>query len=86
MFEIFNIPPADPIDLPLTVGPWPAILIVSAYLLFVLKVGRQFMEHRQPYDLNKILKVYNLIQIAYNGTLFILVSPVRDSIHVDGNA
>ncbi|XP_017855797.1 PREDICTED: elongation of very long chain fatty acids protein AAEL008004-like [Drosophila arizonae] len=76
MFEVFNRPPADPLELPLAVGPWPAILIVAAYLLFVLKVGRQFMEHRQPYDLNKVLKVYNLIQIVYNGALFIFISYV----------
>lgn len=71
MFDVFDKPPADPLELPLAIGPWPAIIIVSAYLLFVFKVGRKFMENRAPYDLQKVLKIYNLVQIVYNGLLFI---------------
>ncbi|XP_064547227.1 very long chain fatty acid elongase F-like [Drosophila montana] len=74
MFEVFNRPPADPVQLPLAVGPWPVILIVTGYLLFVLKLGRLFMANRAPYDLRAVLKVYNLIQIVYNGTLFLLAT------------
>ncbi|XP_064547222.1 very long chain fatty acid elongase F-like [Drosophila montana] len=72
MFEVFNRPPADPVQLPLAVGPWPVILIVTGYLLFVLKLGRLFMANRAPYDLRVVLKVYNLLQIVYNSTLFML--------------
>ncbi|XP_030562528.1 elongation of very long chain fatty acids protein F-like [Drosophila novamexicana] len=74
MFEIFNRPPADPVQLPLTFSPWPVTLIVTGYLLFVLKLGRLFMANRAPYDLRGVLKVYNLIQIVYNGSLFLLAT------------
>ncbi|EDW59706.2 uncharacterized protein Dvir_GJ11029 [Drosophila virilis] len=74
MYEIFNRPPADPVQLPLTFSPWPVTLIVAGYLLFVLKLGRLFMANRAPYDLRGVLKVYNLIQIVYNGILFLLAT------------
>ncbi|XP_030573105.1 elongation of very long chain fatty acids protein F-like [Drosophila novamexicana] len=70
MFGIFNIPPPDPNQLPLTNSPWPLILILTSYLLFVLKFGKIFMKHREPYNLTKLLRIYNLSQVAYNGIFF----------------
>ncbi|XP_032596030.1 elongation of very long chain fatty acids protein F-like [Drosophila grimshawi] len=70
MFEIFERPPADPTRLFLSSSPWPMFIIVFTYLLFVLKLGRQWMAFREPFDLRAVLKVYNLIQIVYNGVTF----------------
>ncbi|XP_069705057.1 very long chain fatty acid elongase 4-like isoform X2 [Periplaneta americana] len=51
-------------------GPLPIICIVAAYLVFVLKVGPDFMAKRKPYNLQAILVVYNLFLALYN--LFIV--------------
>ncbi|KRF79031.1 uncharacterized protein Dvir_GJ11027, isoform C [Drosophila virilis] len=74
MFDIFDRPPADPTRFFLACSPWPMVLIVSFYLFFVLKLGRQFMAKRTPYDLRVVLKVYNLMQILYNGLVFFATS------------
>ncbi|XP_017057437.1 elongation of very long chain fatty acids protein F [Drosophila ficusphila] len=56
----------DPVQLPLMGSPWPTLTILSIYLLFILKVGRQFMENRKPFDLRGVIKAYNIMQIVYN--------------------
>ncbi|XP_023036154.1 elongation of very long chain fatty acids protein F [Drosophila willistoni] len=71
MFEVFDKPYADPVHLPLARDLQPVLLIVFGYLLFVLKLGRQWMAHRQPFQLRGILKIYNVMQILYNGSLLI---------------
>ncbi|KAL7728071.1 hypothetical protein ACLKA6_017920 [Drosophila palustris] len=71
MYDIFERPHADPSGLFLCTSPWPMLFIISAYLLFVLKLGKKFMENRKPYDLRRVLKVYNLMQVLYNGALFL---------------
>ncbi|XP_034488136.1 elongation of very long chain fatty acids protein F-like [Drosophila innubila] len=74
MFEILNRPHVDPVKFPLGDGWGPMLLIVGFYLVFVLKLGREFMAHRQPYDLKNVLQVYNLVQILYNATAFTLAT------------
>ncbi|XP_020801237.1 elongation of very long chain fatty acids protein F [Drosophila serrata] len=64
------LPQADPNPIVLAGSPWPILTILALYLVFVLKLGRIFMEHRKPYDLRRVLMVYNLFQIAYNGLYF----------------
>ncbi|EDW42801.1 elongation of very long chain fatty acids protein F [Drosophila sechellia] len=61
----------DPVRLPLIGSPWPSLTIVSLYLLFVLKLGRKFMENRKPYDLRGVIRAYNIMQIVYNGVVLI---------------
>ncbi|EDW96738.1 uncharacterized protein Dyak_GE25994 [Drosophila yakuba] len=61
----------DPVRLPLIGSPWPSLTIVSIYLLFVLKVGRKFMENRKPYDLRGVIRAYNIMQIVYNSGVLI---------------
>lgn len=73
MLEIFDKPYADPSDLFLCCSPWPMVVIVSLYLLFVLKLGRQFMASREPYNLQSVLKVYNIVQIVYNSVVLVVV-------------
>ncbi|KAH8260939.1 hypothetical protein KR044_000896, partial [Drosophila immigrans] len=56
---------------PLLDSHWPITTILVTYLLFTLKLGRKFMEHRAPYNLKNIMIVYNIIQVIYNTILFI---------------
>ncbi|EDW72443.2 uncharacterized protein Dwil_GK20709 [Drosophila willistoni] len=73
MLDIINIPHADPLNLPLMHGIGPVSIITGLYLLFILKLGRRFMENRQPYQLRGILKFYNLFQVAYNALMFLMM-------------
>ncbi|KAH8359634.1 hypothetical protein KR093_007955, partial [Drosophila rubida] len=69
--NIFERPYADPSQMILCCSPWPVLMIISLYLLFVLKLGRMFMAHREAFDLRRVLKVYNLMQVLYNSVLFL---------------
>ncbi|KAH8407477.1 hypothetical protein KR222_002029, partial [Zaprionus bogoriensis] len=62
----------DPVmaSYPMLGSPWPLTILVGSYLLFVLKLGKMFMEHRQPYNLKKVLIAYNIFQVIFNGGLF----------------
>jgi len=42
---------------------WPITIIVVAYLLFVLKIGPEFMKFRQEYKIKEIVILYNGIQV-----------------------
>lgn len=44
-------------------NPFYMFAILAVYLLFVLKWGPQFMKNRKSFDLNRIMIVYNIIQI-----------------------
>lgn len=41
-------------------------MILGAYLLFVQRIGPQFMVHRKPYQLRSILLTYNFLQVIFN--------------------
>lgn len=45
-------------------SPISILCIVAAYLYFVFKIGPELMRYRQPFDLEKTLVVFNLVQIA----------------------
>ncbi|XP_034110900.2 elongation of very long chain fatty acids protein F-like [Drosophila albomicans] len=71
MFSLLELPPQeDPNPLPLTSSPWPILIILAVYMLFVLKLGKILMRNREPYKLQRVLRIYNLIQVAYNGIFF----------------
>lgn len=44
-------------------NPFSMFIILALYLMFILKWGPQLMENRKPYNLNKIIIAYNIIQI-----------------------
>lgn len=50
-------------DWPLLGSPIPGLLILAAYLFFVLYAGPRYMANRKPYNLNNILVVYNAVQV-----------------------
>ncbi|XP_055371571.1 elongation of very long chain fatty acids protein 7-like [Condylostylus longicornis] len=52
---------------PLLGSPIKIITVLGLYLYFVSSYGRKFMENRQPFELNKIMTIYNAIQVIING-------------------
>ena len=46
-------------------SPLPAMSIVIAYALFC-KYGPQYMESRKPFELKKVMLVYNFLQVVMN--------------------
>ncbi|EDV32925.1 uncharacterized protein Dana_GF22463 [Drosophila ananassae] len=61
--------PVDPERLALYASPWPTFLIMSSYLVFVLKLGPKLMEERKALNLRTFIKYYNIGQIIYNVTI-----------------
>lgn len=59
---------SDPrtVDLILMNPPWVPFAMVGAYLYFVLSLGPKLMANRKPFDLRRMLLVYNLLQVAVN--------------------
>jgi len=53
--------------------PWPVILTLSIYLLFVLKVGPAIMENRKPLNVKYVILLYNAGQSLYNAWLISLL-------------
>lgn len=49
---------------PLMRTPWTGLFIMSLYLMTVLKWLPNYMENRPPYDLRKLIAVYNGVQVA----------------------
>ncbi|XP_020810108.1 elongation of very long chain fatty acids protein F-like [Drosophila serrata] len=50
---------------------WPTAIVMTTYLVFVLKLGPKMMAHRKAFELRGIIKVYNIVQILYNIVTFI---------------
>lgn len=59
---------ADPrtSSFPFISNPTHICLVLFAYAYFVLKYGRQYMEHRKPYSLKTFIFYYNIFQIVSN--------------------
>jgi hypothetical protein len=47
-------------------SPWPVITILAAYLYFVLKIGPEFMKYRRPMNIDRVVMVYNIIQVLFS--------------------
>ncbi|KAK2587627.1 hypothetical protein KPH14_003752 [Odynerus spinipes] len=63
---------ADPrvANFPLMRDPFPTLLILLAYLSFVLHIGPRYMKNRKPYQLTNFLIVYNTLLTIANGLVF----------------
>ncbi|CAH1101530.1 unnamed protein product [Psylliodes chrysocephalus] len=49
-----------------THSPLFVVSFIAGYLFIVKKLGPKFMENRKPYNIRKLLIVYNVIQILIN--------------------
>ena len=56
-------------------SPFKPIAIIAIYLFLVLKWGPKWMQNRQPYKLDFLIKCYNLMQVAC--CLFLTVDVFR---------
>jgi len=63
--------------LPFIHSPWPVVAIVGSYLYFVLNFGPKWMTNRKPFNLNKIINIYNLLQVVANFWFFVAVSKLK---------
>ncbi|XP_050521964.1 elongation of very long chain fatty acids protein 7-like [Daktulosphaira vitifoliae] len=54
---------------------WPIISIIFVYLLFVLKLGPSYMKNRKPFDIDRIVMIYNIFQVFYS--MYIVKESVR---------
>lgn len=59
--------------MPFMDSPIPMMLLVSFYLSFV-GLGKKCMEHRKPMQIDRIIIVYNIIQIVVNSYVVVMVS------------
>jgi len=50
-------------------SPWPVMIILAAYLYFVLKAGPKFMKYRSPLKIDRIVMVYNVVQVLFSAYL-----------------
>lgn len=51
-------------------GPLPSALLCLSYVYLVRSAGPRFMQHREPYQLRKILVIYNAIQMFFSAFIF----------------
>ncbi|KAK9501009.1 hypothetical protein O3M35_002147 [Rhynocoris fuscipes] len=63
---------ADPVskDYFLMGSPFPILFILISYHYFVLKLGPYLMRNREPFNLKKIILVYNIIQVCCCSYIF----------------
>lgn len=50
--------------------PWPCIALLGFYVYFIYDLGPRFMARRQPFQLNRILQIYDFSQIVINAYIF----------------
>ncbi|XP_037943318.1 elongation of very long chain fatty acids protein-like [Teleopsis dalmanni] len=55
---------------PLMSSPFPTIAISLTYAYFVKVLGPKLMENRKPFQLRKVLIVYNFAQVIFSAWLF----------------
>lgn len=49
---------------------WPTLLLSTSYYILVRQAGPWFMKNREPFDLRRVMMVYNLLQAVFNSWLF----------------
>lgn len=54
-------------------NPFPMFAILTVYLGFILKWGPKYMKNRKPFNLNKVIIVYNALQIVACARLVVQV-------------
>ncbi|XP_031826836.1 very long chain fatty acid elongase AAEL008004 [Nomia melanderi] len=57
-------------DWPLLSSPFPTLAIVLSYVYFVKVWGPKWMENRKPFDLRRVIIVYNLVQVIFSIWIF----------------
>lgn len=55
-------------------SPIPVLLIITSYVLFIKRVGPWWMTGRPPYNVEKPMMLYNIVQMAINSYFVYVVS------------
>ena len=55
-----------------TGGPQRFLTIMILWLVFVKKIGPQMMANRKPFDLRRVMFVYNIFMVILNAYFFVL--------------
>lgn len=55
-------------------SPIPTLLICVFYAYFSTVLGPRLMENRKPFNLRKVLIIYNLLQTIFSAWIFYEVS------------
>lgn len=58
--------------LPLLGNLWIVLAIVALYVAFVLHYGPRWMANRAPFELKRVMQVYNVVQVLANATIFVI--------------
>ncbi|XP_037941438.1 elongation of very long chain fatty acids protein F-like [Teleopsis dalmanni] len=53
-------------NLPIVGSPVQVIVLTSAYILFVLKIGPYLMRNREPFNVKWLMQIYNVFQVFIN--------------------
>lgn len=61
-------------DLPFMNNPLPTLMLVAAYLSWVLVIGPLYMRDRKPMNINRTIIVYNAFQVSLSAYMFYEVS------------
>ncbi|XP_073989567.1 very long chain fatty acid elongase 7-like isoform X2 [Rhodnius prolixus] len=56
-------------DLFLMSSPVPMAMLLIGYWYFVTKLGKDLMEHRKPFNLEKVMVIFNVAQSIINGVM-----------------
>lgn len=62
---------------PMLSSPFPTLFICLFYAYFAKTLGPRLMENRKPFQLRKLLIVYNAIQTAFSAWIFYEVSTTQ---------
>ncbi|XP_048507919.1 elongation of very long chain fatty acids protein 7-like isoform X1 [Athalia rosae] len=50
-------------------SPWPGLALLTFYLYFVQSLGPRLMKDRKPFNLDRLMQIYNIVQIILSGYL-----------------
>ena len=53
-------------------GPWKVFAFIGCYLLFVTKIGPEFMKGRKAFELRYVMLFYNAVVVLINAYFFYL--------------
>lgn len=59
---------------PFVISPLPIFITAFLWHRFVFKWGPEYMKNRKPFELKKIIIVYNVFQVIANSFMFYNVS------------
>ncbi|XP_055944765.1 elongation of very long chain fatty acids protein AAEL008004-like [Argiope bruennichi] len=74
-FEFYHwmMSKSDPrtIDWPLCGSPFPILSIIFSYVYFVKVLGPQWMKNREPFKIEGIIVLYNILMVIFSAGFFI---------------